>query len=244
MNKKASLLKSFSLFLLGAFVFFALRWAVVEPYVIPSGSMIPSLLVFDHLTVTKYAYGLRYPFSEKWLYGPKTPRRGDVVVFKSVEDDGFFMVKRVIGLPGDTIELSKAGELKINGETIPQEPVDITDVEDSLGFELTEVALQGTISESLFYIESLPDKADHFIRTKKERFAWDEKFKVPDNHLFVMGDNRNNSRDSRYWGFLPMENLLGKASMIWLSCESGINGPRVLCNPSTIRWSRVFTWVR
>ena len=82
-------------------MFFAFRWGFYEPYVIPSGSMIPSLLINDHIVVQKYAYGLRWPFTNSWMYGPEIPERGDIVVFRSVKDSGFFMVKRVVGLPGD-----------------------------------------------------------------------------------------------------------------------------------------------
>lgn len=245
MNKRASFFKSFSLFIAGILLFFSIRWAGVEPYVIPSGSMIPSLLIYDHIVVTKYAYGLRWPFSQFWLWGPSAPKRGDVVVFKSVETDGMYMVKRVIGLPGDTVEVAADGHIIINDRPIERSEVSLQKVKAYIEAPPVEASFQAQPGDSVFYSEQLSQRSSHMLRLKRNRFVWQNQvFKVPKGQVFLMGDNRDNSRDSRFWGSLPLENLLGRASLIWLSCESSIEGPRVFCDPQTIRWNRIFKWVK
>src|ERR1700729_3545582 len=105
-------------FLLAVAAILAFRWALFEPYVIPSGSMIPTLLIHDHILVSKFAYGLRIPFTKVWMFRGEEPKRGDIVVFRSVEDSGYFMIKRVVGLPGDQVEIEPEGYVKINGEKL------------------------------------------------------------------------------------------------------------------------------
>lgn len=225
-------------------LFFTVRWGVIEPYVIPSGSMIPSLLIFDHIVVKKFSYGWRYPFSDRWLSGPYKPQRGDIVVFKSVEDEDIFMVKRVIGLPGDLVQVLEDGQLKINGELIERHELSFVDVERQMNVPVDQKSIETSPESSVFFEERLGD-ISYFIRQTQSRFhSLAETYEVPEAHLFMMGDNRFNSRDSRFWGFLPIKNILGQASLIWLSCGSGVIGPRVMCNPKSIRWNRVFQWVR
>jgi signal peptidase I len=198
----------------------SIRWLLIEPYVIPSQSMVPSLLVNDHIFVNKLAYGIRLPFSSTYLIKYSQPKRGDVVVFKYPLDPSVFYVKRVIGLPGDKIVFNSDGELVINGQKVEQE---------ARGDHL---------------IEKLDGKT-HQIRIDMQVTGTDEQeINVPENQLFVMGDNRNHSSDSRVWGFLPMDNLLGRASFIWFSCDSDSVNALIECSPGAIRRERMFKAVQ
>jgi signal peptidase I len=183
---------------------------------------------------------LRYPFSEKWVSSPKTPARGEVVVFRSVEDPDFFMVKRVVGLPGDKLQVKADGELVINGATVPRHPLDLKAARQFARSHFTQVDLQSAPADVLLYEEDLGDHP-HLIQLGRSESFWsDETYEVPEGHIFLMGDNRDQSRDSRFWGFLPMENLLGKALFVWLSCSQGLKTQQVLCDPRHIRWQRLF----
>jgi signal peptidase I len=230
-SKKATAASSIGLFALSLLIFLALRWAVLEPFIIPSGSMIPSLLVHDHIGVLKWPYGLRIPFSQKWLTGPKAPERYDVVVFKSVENPDMYMIKRVIGLPGDHIKIKKNGELVINKIEIPREK--ITD------FNLSSDDLQAEPEDLDFF--STGSEKKHFIMQRRSAFRFEEQeYNVPQGQLLMMGDNRDASHDGRFWGYLPLENLVGKAQFIWLSCSETISKTQNLCDPNFIRWQRIF----
>lgn len=239
-SKKASVLGSVSVFLAGIVCFFGFRWALYEPYVIPSGSMIPSLLIFDHILVFKSAYGLRYPFTERWVSTPSVPERGEVVVFRSVEDPEFFMVKRVIGLPGDKIDIKSDGQLFINGQAVPRHRLDVKGAREFAHAKFTDVDLQESSDSLQFYEEDLGSHPHLIQVTQGNNFWSDETYEVPEGQIFLMGDNRNQSRDSRFWGYLPLENLLGKALFVWLSCSQGLKTQQVLCDPRHIRWQRLF----
>ncbi len=219
-----------------------IRWGFFEAYVIPSGSMLPSLLIHDHIFVNKFTYGLRIPFTEKWLVEFSQPQRGDVLVFKYPEDMSTFYIKRVIGLPGDKIDYDN-GILYINDKVIEKNvPISEEDwnwlrKED---FDRGHVG-QGGPDEFAHFTEMLGDKKHSIIMQKNRVF--DAKFgpvTVPENSFFMMGDNRDNSRDSRYWGFLPKENILGRAMFVWLSCEETLERASFLCDPTTIRWKRFY----
>jgi len=206
-------------------LYLGIRWITIEPYVIPSGSMKPTLLIEDYVVVNKWTYGLRLPFSKTWLFGPQVPSRGDVVVFRSVSDPDHFMVKRVVGLPGETISMDASGEIRID-----EEPLLYTErVEREEDYLFTE-SLRG---------HPHPVKYSNFEDNRQR-----DPFVVPQGHVYVMGDNRDHSMDSRYWGALPLENLLGRASLIWMSCEENIKISSFLCAPEFFRRDRIFSRIR
>ena len=199
------------------------RWVVAEPFLVPSGSMIPSLLIKDYILVSKYSYGLRIPFGKSWIIGPLTPARGDVVVFRSKEDSDYYMVKRVIGLPGDQLQFDRGqNRLVINGQGINMEFLKAADEEYYKIFK-----------EDLLGVEHLVQYAEDSILTAESVFE------VPQGHLFLMGDNRDRSSDSRVWGVLPLENLLGKAQFVWMSCKEDAPAGGAICFGNDLRQERV-----
>lgn len=204
---------------------FMVRSSLIEAFKIPSGSMIPTLLVGDHIFVNKFAYGVILPFSDwmwlsdspKYLIHREPPQRGDVVVFRYPKNMSQFYIKRVIGTPGDTVEL-RSKELYINGQKMER-----TLAPDQL--ETVNKLLEGTSyarpTLELFQ-EKLGEKTPSILLDKASYFGLSENFgpvTVPVGNYFVMGDNRDASNDSRYWGFVPMENIRGKAVVIWLSLQ-------------------------
>ena len=194
-------------------LFFVLiiRSFIAEPFRIPSGSMFPTLLVGDFILVNKFAYGIRLPVIEKKVIDLGAPERGDVVVFRYPVNPRLDYIKRVIGVPGDHISyVNKV--LRINGHIVPVEKIGVYQPPDK------------TLPDSrvIRYHENLLG-VKHDILMNTNRFSGDFDFVVPPNKYFMMGDNRDNSNDSRYWGFVPDENLRGKAFMIWMNWDS-VNG--------------------
>lgn len=220
-----------------------LRWALFEPYVIPSGSMIPSLLIHDHILVNKFSYGLRLPFSANWLIRFQSPKRGDVLVFRSLEDDAVFVVKRVIGLPGDIVHVDERGLLTINGAKVPVRFLEAEEIKRS--FADQPASLQDDLLSTYQVAEESLDGRTHMVIYEKSRLPSEvREFYIPEDSLFFLGDNRDNSSDSRVWGSLPFQRVLGRASSIWLSCEESLPDSNQLCDPGTIRWGRMFEGVR
>lgn len=234
--------EGFGSFLMAVIAILAFRWALFEPYVIPSGSMIPTLLIHDHILVSKFAYGLRVPWTKTWLFKNSEPKRGDIVVFRSVEDESYFMIKRVVGLPGDKIEVDPEGYVKINGEKLPAKTLDITSDPKSQSpyYPVTENDIGDSYVNVNFIEEDLKGVKHRAILRKDVVRMFDQPITVDENHYFCMGDNRDNSKDSRYWGALPRENLLGKALFVWLSCDETLPFLPFLCNPLKLRWGRFF----
>jgi signal peptidase I len=238
---------------LAILVALTIRWAFLEAYVIPSGSMLPSLLINDHIFVNKLVYGLRVPFSEKWLAKFQEPKKGEVIVFKYPRDMSTFFIKRVVGESGDKIRVEN-GTLYIND--IPMEKKVVAAPNDFDWLRDEDFQRDGNNFDRkdnyVHFIETLPGNVEHNVLLRRGEALMDSfgPFTVPPDSLFVMGDNRNNSMDSRVWGVVPKENILGRAGFVWLSCEETFDfsaiSPRLsvldkmICNPLTIRWRRFF----
>lgn len=233
-------------FLVAIGVALLIRWAFMEAYVIPSGSMLPTLLINDHIFVNKIVYGLRVPFTEEWLVEFKDPERGAVVVFKYPEDINQFYIKRVIGLPGDRVYYEN-GNLYINEELVekkvPQETR--SELHWLRDVDFPGEQSMGGLSNYVHWEELLGEHPHSILLRKGDRseMAFGP-YTVPPGHYFVMGDNRDNSQDSRAWSkgktFVPRDYLVGRAMFVWLSCEETLPVVTFLCNPLTIRWDRFF----
>ena len=193
--------KSFFPILLAVFI---IRSFIVEPFKIPSGSMMPTLIPGDFIVVNKFSYGIRFPVWNKTLINLGKPNRGDISVFHYPKNPSIDYIKRVIGLPGDEIRYENK-ELFINGEIINKE---------FLG-KYSYTFNENEMLEASEFIEIL-DNSNYSILVH-DIPSENYKFKVPEGHYFVMGDNRDNSSDSRVWGFVPDELLVGKAFFIWLN---------------------------
>lgn len=185
-----------------------LRSFVVEPFRIPSSSMVPTLLVGDFILVNKFAYGFRLPVVHNKVIPIDEPERGEVVVFRFPPDPSKDFIKRVVGLPGDEI-LYRDKQLTINGEPVALESLGVHTGE---GIPVFETASK--------FAETLGEHK-HPILVVDDRDSLNLRATVPPGEYFVMGDNRDNSLDSRRWGFVPERNLVGKAFLIWMSVDTG-----------------------
>ena len=201
-------------------IVFVLRSFLFEPFKIPSGSMIPTLLVGDFILVNKFTYGIRLPVINKKIISINNPQRGDVMVFRYPEDPSLDYIKRVVGLPGDTVAYQNK-QLTINGK-----PVEMSKIADYLHPERLYYSEQYLAKMSNVEHRLLNDTDAPAFIPEVARFPYRENCtynaagvtcKVPDGHYFMMGDNRDNSRDSRAWGFVPEQNIVGKAFFIWLN---------------------------
>ena len=185
------------------------RSFLFEPFKIPSGSMIPTLLIGDFIVVNKFAYGLRLPVLNTKIVSIGEPSRGDVVVFRYPVDPAVNFIKRLVGLPGDTITY-RDKRLFINGEQVGRE-------EQGL-YSSVDVKCDTPRADAIRYTEALGD-VSHDILIHKNSGSRGQQWVVPEGHYFVMGDNRDRSNDSREWGFVPEANLMGRAIGIWLNFD-------------------------
>lgn len=242
-NLSIELLKSVASILGLVLLILSFRWLFIEPFVIPSGSMIPSLLIKDHIVVNKFAYGIRYPFKNKHLWRRGVPERGDVVVFRSTEDS-IIMIKRVVGLPGDTVFIDEKGQVWIKDQKLKREK--ISSPKDMKEFySVSERSLGASYGDYEFFVEETKKHRYRVIQKRSVYSRWaTEVYNVPEDSVFVLGDNRDDSKDSRLWGDLPLDHILGRAFGIWLSCEESFFSMRILCKPSTMRWKRMFRGIR
>ena len=204
-------------------VVFLLRSFLFEPFKIPSGSMIPTLLVGDLILVNKYHYGIRLPVINKKIIANHDPQRGDVMVFRYPVDPTMDYIKRVVGLPGDEVAyLNK--RLTINGQPVDVSPLPDYYNEDSMRYTPHAREVLGGVSHEILTQAEAPATVVPFTSfPQKENCRYSTEgvtCKVPPGHYFMMGDNRDNSQDSRYWGFVPDENIVGKAFWIWMNFSS------------------------
>lgn len=188
-----------------------LRSFLMEPFTIPSSSMVPTLHIGDYILVNKFTYGVRLPVIGTEVFPNHKPQHGDVMVFKYPGDTHVNYIKRVIGLPGDKIRYENK-QLTINGKVLSQ------DLEAELPPGQPELQI---LHESF---EGVEHEVQHIL--SRNQYAGVREWTVPDGHYFVMGDNRDNSNDSRVWGFVPDQNIVGKAVAIWMSKEPGLHLPR------------------
>ncbi len=218
------------------------RSFIYEPFQIPSGSMMPTLLVGDFILVEKYAYGIKDPVMHTQMIDVGDPQRGDIVVFRYPPNPSIDYIKRVVGLPGDTIRYSSEKRVCIQpkGESTCN-LVPLSNVKES-GFYQNGIPLL-QLDEKLGSVEHniLIDPARRDRVSAYQPRPGVNEWVVPEGHYFVMGDNRDNSADSRYWGFVPKENLVGKAVAIWISFEfeRDENSALPAWIPTGVRFNRI-----
>lgn len=221
-SKARWLFENFASLFLALALVFMIRSSIVEAFKIPSGSMIPTLLIGDHIFVNKLAYGFKVPFSDWDLFGGKPvylverppAQRGDIIVFLYPKEQSLYYIKRVVGVPGDVIEV-RDKVLYINQKMIKR---DVVPFEESQKIFKSLDDPKYTPGNFEVFTEHL-EPVDHRVMLDKNSFMGESSspVTVPPDNLFVMGDNRDLSNDSRFWGFVPYRNVKGKALVIWLS---------------------------
>lgn len=230
-------------FLIAVLLTILFRTFLFEPFNIPSGSMVPNLLVGDYLFVSKYNYGysrFSFPFGIGGFDGrimASEPNRGDVIVFKLPTDTRIDFIKRLVGMPGDTVQVIN-GRLYINDEIVDRKAIGIVEYEKDYGEKVK-------VTE---YIETLPGGIEHRIYEESDNGPLDntEKYRVPEGHYFFMGDNRDNSRDSRVLdlvGYVPYDNFVGRAEILFFSTNGSAHIYEFWKWPWAIRYERLFNLI-
>jgi len=201
-------------------VVFFVRSFIVEPFKIPSGSMIPTLLIGDLILVNKFTYGLRLPVANTKVVEVGAPKRGDVMVFRFPADPSVDYIKRVVGLPGDTIAYEHK-RLRINGQEVPV--AQAGEYYDGERLRYTRISSEklGDNDHQMLTDFAQPSfispVGEYPFRDHCEYTSAGVQCRVPAGHYFVMGDNRDNSLDSRFWGFVPEANIVGRAFFVWMN---------------------------
>ena len=234
-NKTQGFIETVRTVVYAVLIALVIRTFAYEPFNIPSGSMKPTLLIGDYLFVSKMSYGYSdhsLPFSLPLIPGRilfSEPERGDVAVFKLPSDNNTDYIKRLVGLPGDRIQMVK-GILHINGEAVERKRVD----------DFVQRDGAGNIRRIPRYLETLPNGRSHYILEKNDRGPLDNTpvYTVPEGHYFAMGDNRDSSSDSRVIGFIPVENLVGRAEVLFFSIQG--SAWKIWTWPWTVRFGRLF----
>ncbi len=213
-------------FLIAAIVALFIRQFVVEAFKIPSGSMIPTLTVGDHLLVNKFIYGPRIPFTDIRIFSGREPKRGEIIVFKYPRDEGKNFIKRVVGLPGDKIQIVN-GKLLINDQPVPLTPA---------GPSRDKSVEDGVLADKPFFFQEQLGSIKHSLQYLVDQSPKNEgPWLVPKDSVFVMGDNRDNSQDSRVWGFVQYNKILGRALIIYWSWDG---------DGRWVRWERIGKLIR
>lgn len=213
-------------------VVMVLRSFLYEPFNIPSDSMVPTLETGDFILVNKFEYGVRLPIINSKIIDVGSPERGEVAVFRYPPQPSISYIKRIVGLPGDHIVYDH-GQLSINGEKVSKTPIQFSRDKDSLDTPAS-IYHQETLGKHTFTMRELEgvnvarqapflNYVDNGKYSAENGLYWE--VKVPEDHYFAMGDNRDQSADSRFWGFVPEENLTGRAFYIWMHKEPGFNLP-------------------
>ncbi|MBI4374621.1 MAG: signal peptidase I [Deltaproteobacteria bacterium] len=244
-KKKGKIRETIESLLVALVIAFFIRSFAIEAFKIPSGSMKPTLMIGDHIFVNKFIYGLRIPFTKKRIVNFRSPDRGEPIVFIYPVDEGKDFIKRVVGLPGDQIRL-QGDEIFVNGTPIVRHPLKIESgqKEDTVLIKIVPNAVAAEVGirtipytpdwQSYSYYSESQGPSRYIVQFDPELSHANDDFVVPPHHLFVMGDNRDNSSDSRDWGFVPTENVKGKAMFVWLSIDS---------DRKTLRWDRFGKWI-
>jgi len=181
---------------------FSVRWSFADQYRVPTGSMEPTIHIGDHILVNKLAYDFKIPFTDIFIFKTGNPHRGEIVVFKSPEEPGLTLVKRLTAVPGDQVAIQN-GFVFINGKPLAQKSADSALAMKS---DLAEILYKEINGDSIYNVKRLPQwNRPHY-----------QEFTVPPDQFFFMGDNRDNSHDGRFFGFVPRENLKGTAlAVLW-----------------------------
>lgn len=260
-RKRSSLFDTIRTILIAVFIAVFVRTAIFESFNIPSGSMIPTLVVGDYVWVSKFSYGYSHfslPFSPNLFSGRiwySAPKRGDVAVFRFTKNTSIDYIKRIIGLPGDHVQV-KGGLLYINGKEVPRKLLgNYTFYDEQYQLPITgklyeedlPASVKGTptVNHQILRLSEDPDSHDYNTKNNTEEFV------VPEGYFFAMGDNRDNSADSRFMGndehdlgFVPIENLIGKAEWIYFSVDGKAPLWAFWKWPSEIRWQRILQGIK